>query len=272
MNNTDAQPNKNDALKRGRDESSKTNQRYNLRRRLSELPTPEDSILEETEAERTEAEETETERTEAEESEAEENEAEENKEEESEAEEREAVESEAAEGNRDSEAGESNTAEMDAEDSNDDTQDINYTVEEGRVEDAPDTDDNLVDSNEDTEEVAKDAVQKQKGKRTREVRTSKTRRKKFERLNTRNVPKLFVETMEKMKDAQVDCIREIGFGALLELKTREAPHHLGYWLAQKFDEVSCELRMANGDAIHITPEDVHRVFGIPLGGICSEEE
>ncbi|XP_057801082.1 uncharacterized protein LOC131016401 [Salvia miltiorrhiza] len=91
------------------------------------------------------------------------------------------------------------------------------------------------------------------------------RRQKGPTLNTRTTPASFHDALLKLNNAQISAGREIGFGRILELKVKDLPLRLAYWVHNKFNADTCELEVDARRRFAVTPVDVYRVFGFPSG-------
>ncbi|XP_057803563.1 uncharacterized protein LOC131018886 [Salvia miltiorrhiza] len=84
-------------------------------------------------------------------------------------------------------------------------------------------------------------------------------------LKNRTTTATFHDKLGELNDAQKEAIRAIGFGRILELKVRQIPGKLAYWVLDKFNSASCELQVDDGRNLKVTEDDVYRVFGFPKG-------
>ncbi|XP_057794311.1 uncharacterized protein LOC131010675 isoform X2 [Salvia miltiorrhiza] len=91
------------------------------------------------------------------------------------------------------------------------------------------------------------------------------RKHKGPSLNLRTTPAAFHDALKKLNDAQKSAVRDIGFGRLLELKVKDIPARLAYWVQNKFNPETCELEIDARRRVAVTQGDVYRIFGFPCG-------
>nr|GMD52448.1 uncharacterized protein LOC109155335 [Ipomoea batatas] len=89
----------------------------------------------------------------------------------------------------------------------------------------------------------------------------------FPTVETRGSIKVLYNVIKSLNGRQRRAVRDIGFGGLLSLDIKETPLRLGRWLLTNYNPVDRVLNLENGNAIHITTEDVADVFGFPMGSI-----
>nr|GLL33432.1 uncharacterized protein LOC109155335 [Ipomoea trifida] len=89
----------------------------------------------------------------------------------------------------------------------------------------------------------------------------------FPTIETRGSIKVLYNVIKSLNGRQRRAVRDIGFGGLLSLDIKETPLRLGRWLLTNYNPVDRVLNLENGNAIHITSEDVADVFGFPMGSI-----
>lgn len=76
----------------------------------------------------------------------------------------------------------------------------------------------------------------------------------------------------KLNSDQKFSIQHIGFGSLLYLKSFDLDRKLCQWLVDRFDFLSCSLRV-HGKTLKITPKDVENILGLNSSGeIISEND
>ncbi|CAH9069742.1 unnamed protein product, partial [Cuscuta epithymum] len=85
-------------------------------------------------------------------------------------------------------------------------------------------------------------------------------------IQTRCSPRLLVKAMKAMNEDQKKAVRDIGFGGLLNLEISQLPSRMASWVVENFNPRNCTIRLAEGASMHISEEDVARVFGLPIGG------
>ncbi|KAK9740409.1 hypothetical protein RND81_03G033100 [Saponaria officinalis] len=67
---------------------------------------------------------------------------------------------------------------------------------------------------------------------------------------------------ENPSNEQLEAIKNIGFGGLLQIQTDTIPGQLAYWLASSFDPYKCSLM---DEQLPIQDVDIHIALGIPIG-------
>ena len=75
----------------------------------------------------------------------------------------------------------------------------------------------------------------------------------------------FATVVKKISAEQKLLIDRLGFGPLLEFVDCSVPRYFAKWIAEKVDVINHDI-LAGGKRIRISPESVHKVVGIPLGG------
>ncbi|XP_057774966.1 uncharacterized protein LOC130993945 [Salvia miltiorrhiza] len=103
------------------------------------------------------------------------------------------------------------------------------------------------------------------GRKQGVFRVYKRRTPKLPTLNTRTTPAAFHDALLKLNDAQMSAVRDIGFGSILDLKVKDLPGGLGYWILKKFNPQTFEIEVDAMRRFKVTESDVYRVFGFPRG-------
>lgn len=85
------------------------------------------------------------------------------------------------------------------------------------------------------------------------------------KLQCRVSPKTLYSATKKMNPEQMDVVRRIGFGKILDMEFNEIPLRLAYFLVQKFSHTTSSIELTIGN-IQITRESIHEMFGVPIGG------
>lgn len=93
----------------------------------------------------------------------------------------------------------------------------------------------------------------------------------FPNLRCRTSPRSLIKACNGMSEDQRNAVRDIGFGHILNLKIKEVPRKMSHWVVNNFDPRSCEIILIENWRIHIEEEDVHRVFGFPMGNVVIEK-
>lgn len=83
----------------------------------------------------------------------------------------------------------------------------------------------------------------------------------------RDVVRALTDVVRALTDVQKGCVREMGFGSLLEFDLWDTPTRLGYWLVDSFDARSRSLLLSTGERVRISDEDVAVTLGFPLGDV-----
>ncbi|KAJ0495472.1 hypothetical protein HanIR_Chr12g0609161 [Helianthus annuus] len=73
-----------------------------------------------------------------------------------------------------------------------------------------------------------------------------------------------MDTVRRFSKKQIDDVRDMGFGAILDININHISTRLAYWLVRNFDEKFDKLNVGNHQ-IKITSNTVYEVFGLPKG-------
>lgn len=84
---------------------------------------------------------------------------------------------------------------------------------------------------------------------------------------TRLAPSNLIKWYGQLNKAQEQSIIDMGFGSLLNLKVENIPTSLAFWLLQNYNHQTNTINVADDVNVHITPELVHELIGIPMGTI-----
>ncbi|KAJ0596414.1 hypothetical protein HanHA89_Chr04g0142501 [Helianthus annuus] len=106
-------------------------------------------------------------------------------------------------------------------------------------------------------------------KHSKKVQQPKTEHREFfkysnEAILLRCQPNSYMDTVRRFSKKQIDDVRDMGFGAILDININHISTRLAYWLARNFDEKFDKLNVGKHQ-IKITPDTVYEVFGIPKG-------
>ncbi|WCJ19557.1 hypothetical protein M5689_001842 [Euphorbia peplus] len=86
-------------------------------------------------------------------------------------------------------------------------------------------------------------------------------------LNQRISPRMFMESViPGMPESHKAAIRDIGFGGFLYLDLDTHKSSFARELVMSFDPDRCSLILHKDQEIDVSKEDVHLVYGLPLGG------
>ncbi|KAL8265687.1 hypothetical protein R6Q59_003031 [Mikania micrantha] len=78
-------------------------------------------------------------------------------------------------------------------------------------------------------------------------------------------PKQLIRALKKLSTKQKEKVRKIGFGGILSLQVDRTPQRLGYFVADKFDERSMEIKLPCG-TIKVDGSSLSRLLGITNSG------
>ncbi|KAK1371106.1 hypothetical protein POM88_037198 [Heracleum sosnowskyi] len=109
-----------------------------------------------------------------------------------------------------------------------------------------------------------DKAKKRRGKQKIEERTE-IANKEDEIAKIRNSPRLLSDMICALSDEQMQWVKDVGFGSLLDFELVEMPQRLAYKIIEAFDEKTCRLILKRGD-IEINEQVVHDVLGLPCRG------
>ena len=62
-------------------------------------------------------------------------------------------------------------------------------------------------------------------------------------------------------------VRKLGFGSILKISCNSNVDDLFHWLAAQFNTSTCSIALRNGFKFKITDDVVHKILGIPCGGL-----
>ena len=77
----------------------------------------------------------------------------------------------------------------------------------------------------------------------------------------------FIETLRKLNEAQINAVKDMGFGNVFHFKIDYIPTYLAFELVKCFDEKECKIKLNNSRSVSITEDDVELVYGFPRGRI-----
>ena len=87
-----------------------------------------------------------------------------------------------------------------------------------------------------------------------------------ELFSTRCSPLKFCRVIKKLNSKEHNvAIKELGFDQLMKMKRMKLCHRLCKWVLDNFD-VKCSTFTVGNEVVHIGPEDVVRIFGLPSEG------
>ncbi|GJZ18761.1 hypothetical protein Tco_0555351 [Tanacetum coccineum] len=85
------------------------------------------------------------------------------------------------------------------------------------------------------------------------------------KIRTRNPPKSLANIMSKLTDAQIESLKDMGFGSFVGIKINRFPTTLARWLFLNYDPRTSVLQVEDVK-IKLTSQTVHDIFGLPMGG------
>lgn len=85
-------------------------------------------------------------------------------------------------------------------------------------------------------------------------------------LRTRASPKVMYHLMKKLTLGQRKNLIDMGFGSLYALDIEEISVKIGHFVVDKFIDSEMKLKLQDYDIV-ITPELIHKVLDVPIGGI-----
>ncbi|CAI9298456.1 unnamed protein product [Lactuca saligna] len=70
--------------------------------------------------------------------------------------------------------------------------------------------------------------------------------------------------VNSMNHNKKECVRSLGFGSLIDMKTQSIPAKLCYFVLDSFDPLEMVIKNEVSNIL-VTREDVNRVLGLPIG-------
>ena len=90
--------------------------------------------------------------------------------------------------------------------------------------------------------------------------------KEFPILRVRNAPSSFFTFIRQSKVDMGRILTEIGFQSFRIIFIDQLPFRLGRFAASRFMPATYKLNLFNGLSILVTPQKIHDMLGIPIGG------
>ncbi|KVH99472.1 hypothetical protein Ccrd_022294 [Cynara cardunculus var. scolymus] len=84
-------------------------------------------------------------------------------------------------------------------------------------------------------------------------------------LRTRTSPKPLYTMIQNLSPSQIECVKEMGFEGMLNMKTDGIPAKLGYYVVDSFNSKNMMIKLENG-VIPVTVKKIHEMIGAPIGG------
>ncbi|KAL8267834.1 hypothetical protein R6Q59_001632 [Mikania micrantha] len=107
----------------------------------------------------------------------------------------------------------------------------------------------------------------QQNKKIELVETSGAR--KWMVLNTRSSPAQLFRCVKLLRDKQKEGVRQMGFGSFLKFNIDGIPSRMAHFVVDRLKSKKMEIIGRSG-SLNITPQMIHRLLGVPIGGIKIE--
>lgn len=78
---------------------------------------------------------------------------------------------------------------------------------------------------------------------------------------------MFLDVLSNLSEQQKVVVEDLGFSGLLELCCPHLPMNLLLWLVDHFDTATRTLMLPNGFKFELNSKCVHKILGIPNGGL-----
>lgn len=78
---------------------------------------------------------------------------------------------------------------------------------------------------------------------------------------------MFLDVVSNLSEQQKVVVQDLGFSGLLELCCPRLPMNLLLWLVDHFNAATRTLMLPNGFKFELNPKCVHKILGIPNGGL-----
>ncbi|KVH93344.1 hypothetical protein Ccrd_004590 [Cynara cardunculus var. scolymus] len=108
-----------------------------------------------------------------------------------------------------------------------------------------------------------------KEKIEKKVVVKSTRKKKsgtMQTIRVRTTPRPLCVAIQSLNDYQKRAVEDMGFGGILKMRTYYIPSKLAFYLVDKLDTCTMELRLGQG-TIKLNTKIVHDMLGTPIGGV-----
>ncbi|XP_071694410.1 uncharacterized protein [Rutidosis leptorrhynchoides] len=106
-------------------------------------------------------------------------------------------------------------------------------------------------------------------KKGRNKKIAETSNDEFSKIRCRLSPNCLHRATKSMSTKQMDVVRKIGFGKMLEIEFNEIPCKLGYFCVDKYNHETSLIELPIGN-IEITKRSIHQMYGLPIGGMKIE--
>lgn len=78
---------------------------------------------------------------------------------------------------------------------------------------------------------------------------------------------MFLKMVHSLPPNQQTCVAKMGFEPFLKMPTSCNVDNIFIWLVKHFNTVNSSIELENGFNFSLTPLVVHKILGIPLGGV-----
>ncbi|KAL4568177.1 hypothetical protein LXL04_023784 [Taraxacum kok-saghyz] len=103
------------------------------------------------------------------------------------------------------------------------------------------------------------------GNRKKEVVRKPKAANEFPSMKNRCSPIALLSIIHGLSKAQNNCVREMGFGALLQSKLMDVPMKMCYYVLERLDVEKMEV-VVEKEVLNVNAESVHDMLGLPIGG------
>ncbi|CAH1442060.1 unnamed protein product [Lactuca virosa] len=119
-------------------------------------------------------------------------------------------------------------------------------------------------SNRKKKEKEKDQMKKTQQKQDIKKRKKKIIKKHFDTIRNRCTPGALLSVIQGLNEVQKNCVKQMGFGGILNMKMTEVPGALSCFVLKNFNSETKKIVLQKG-VIDVTKESVKEILGFPLG-------